>query len=274
MDAIIKSLETTLSEQTAMMRILQSNQSAAAVSNAQHLIFGASQQQQQQQQHQQQHQQQQHPEFDIPDSRNLIPTRTLTPTQQQQHQQQQHARQLSHLGVSPGVSPALFSHGKQLSTPAAATSTAASTTSSDLLRSLALSPMLRTPMSHSPQMQAASTAELLHRPQPTRLSSQQLLMGSTPPPMHFPGEGIHISRNLGGVQLTPKELLRSATPTADAFSRRSVTPVGLVERLAASAAAGPQGGRRDSAPGGVVLGGSAAAMAAAAIKTNTSTGAT
>ena len=265
MDAIIKSLETTLSEQTAMMRILQSNQSAAAVSNAQHLIFGASQQQQQQQQ------QQQHlPEFEI-----SARTRTLTPTQQQQ-QQQAHARQLSHLGVSPAAMSAattpIFSHGKQLSTPATATVATAgnAATSSDLLRSLALSPMLRPP-SQSPQAvaaaAAASTAELLHRPQP-RLSSQ-LVMGSTPPQQqqHFlTGEGI--PRNLSGVQLTPKELLRSATPTADAF-RRSVTPVGLVERLAAS---GPSG-RRDSAPG-VVLGGSAGSSAAAAIRTNTSTGAT
>ena len=245
MDSIIKSLETTLSEQTAMMRILQSNQSAAAVSNAQHIIFGATQQQQ--------HQQQQLQEFEAS-------ARTLTPTQQQQ----QHARQLSHLGVSPAAMSAattpIFSHGKQLSTPAAATATS---TTSDLLRSLALSPMLRPP-SQSPQPAAASTTELLHRPQP-RLSSQLVMA----PPPHYPsvgGEGIH--RNLSGVQLTPKELLRSATPTADAF-RRSVTPVGLVERLAA---AGPSG-RRDSAPG-VVLGGSAASTAAAAIKTNTSTGAT
>ena len=245
MDSIIKSLETTLSEQTAMMRILQSNQSAAAVSNAQHIIFSATQQQQQQQQQQLQ-------EFDVS-------ARTLTPTQQQQH-----ARQLSHLGVSPAAMSAattpIFSHGKQLSTPAAA-ATATSTTS-DLLRSLALSPMLRPP-SQSPQPAAASTTELLHRPQP-RLSSQLVMA-----PPHYPsaaGEGIH--RNLSGVQLTPKELLRSATPTADAF-RRSATPVGLVERLAAS---GPSG-RRDSAPG-VVLGGSAASTAAAAIKTNTSTGAT
>ena len=242
MDSIIKSLETTLSEQTAMMRILQSNQSAAAVSNAQHIIFGATQQQQQQQLQ----------EFDVS-------ARTLTPTQQQQH-----ARQLSHLGVSPAAMSAattpIFSHGKQLSTPAAA-ATATSTTS-DLLRSLALSPMLRPP-SQSPQPAAASTTELLHRPQP-RLSSQLVMA-----PPHYPsaaGEGIH--RNLSGVQLTPKELLRSATPTADAF-RRSATPVGLVERLAAS---GPSG-RRDSAPG-VVLGGTAASTAAAAIKTNTSTGAT
>ena len=255
MDSIIKSLETTLSEQTAMMRILQSNQSAAAVSSAQQLIFGASQQQQQQQ----------HlpAEFDVP-------SRTLTPTQQQQ---QQHARQLSHLGVSPATmsaatTPIFTHHGKQLSTPAAAAAAAASSglTSSELLRSLALSPMLRPP-SQSPQpAAAASTAELLHRPLPRLTSQQQFVMGATAP--HFATAGEALSRNLGGVQLTPKELLRSATPTADAF-RRSVTPVGLADRLGAS---GMSAGRRDSAPG-VVLGGSAASTAAA-MRTHTSTGST
>ena len=247
MESVMKTMETTIAEQTAMIRIMQSNQAASAVSAA---LLNRAQQQQN----------------DIvaaavppPVGGNLSasPTHLL------------HSRQLSHM-TTPTSSylahSSAFHHAKQLSTPVYATPTALrrsrspaaglNVTQTDLLR---VTPTSSEVMRISPSQadtllnRSTPTSTALLRVTPTQASllrtAQEEVLRATPSHHHelLNAHNTHNTMEIHRpkpLHLTSKELLRrSATPTAE-LMRRSRTPTAIIDL--------GSGGRRDSAPGEIL----------------------
>lgn len=236
LENVIKTLETSLAEHTAMIRIMHSNQSVASSippgASALALANAVAQAQEQQQQH---HQQQQ----TLPSS----PAHLF------------HSRQLSssHMLSNTPTSPLVISaattpihsgsvHSRQLSTPAVLSKSLV--TNSDVMRARARSPALAgLSVTQADILRSVTPSELLYasRNNDIQRSSADIRTELLrPQPRH------------GVLQLTPRELLartgnqtsdliRSATPTADLL--RSTTPVGIDLNT----------GRRDSAPGDVLV---------------------
>ncbi|TRY75585.1 hypothetical protein TCAL_13347 [Tigriopus californicus] len=226
----IKTLEITIAEQSGLLRIAQSNQTLLESRN----LLSSGRSATPTNQHLMAHQQQ----LSLPTLKSQSLSLHASPTHLL------HARQLSHL-TTPSASHAhslanspVASHGKQLSTPALGYSSAPITLSRPMVgvshassRTLAALIAQETGYGQHQQQQqqhelsrhlnATPTRSLLHQ------SEEQMLLKPT-------------ARHLPGLHLSTRDLLRSATPSAELM--RSVTPLQVDINT----------GRRDSAPGDVL----------------------
>lgn len=235
----IKTLEITIAEQSGLLRIAQSNQTLLESRSL--LTTGRSAtptQQQQQHHHLLAHQQQ----LSLPTLKSQSLSLHASPTHLL------HARQLSHL-VTPSVSHAhslanspVASHGKQLSTPILGYSSAPITLSRPIVgpshaSSRTLAALIAQETGYGQQQQQQQQYQAQHElsrhlnATPTRSLShqneEQMVLKPT-------------ARHLSGLHLSTRDLLRSATPSAELM--RSVTPLQVDINT----------GRRDSAPGDVL----------------------
>ena len=250
MENTIKALETTLAEQTASIRILETNQSSAAVNAAL---------------------------LENPVAAAALAGRSVTPQPQPSPKNSLaialtspqvvsgggslslhaspthllHARQLSNMShLATGLTP-LVAHGKQLSTPALTAVSSYGTVSN----SAAAAALLAVPMASSGNSFRTSPSRTLLGLRSQQHYTAEELGAETPENMFRAVVSTPPSApaSVGAIHPLPKsrqQLMRSATPSAELL--RAVNSGPHQTMAQAHLLAGLEGGRRDSAPGDVL----------------------